>query len=135
MKRTRSRRTPTGFNPSLPVGVLVLRLTPEFDTRVADINQNGRETLLFGGLFLLAGITNKDGEIVQAPSQLDPSNLRKVFERFLANSKLGKIRFHDLRAYLRKPTSTEQRISGLRKGTDGPQQHSDNSRCLRSPNT
>ena len=47
-------------------------------------------------LFQTAGVVKKNGAVIRA-TQLEPSNLRKAFNRILVDTGLRRIRFHDLR--------------------------------------
>ncbi len=47
-------------------------------------------------LFQTSGVVKKNGQVIRA-TRLEPSNLRKVFNRILVDAGLRRVRFHDLR--------------------------------------
>jgi len=47
-------------------------------------------------LFQTPGVVKKNGAVIRA-TQLEPSNLRKAFNRILVDAQLRRVRFHDLR--------------------------------------
>jgi len=47
-------------------------------------------------LFQTPGVVKKNGEVIRA-TRLEPSNLRKAFNRILVDAGLRRVRFHDLR--------------------------------------
>lgn len=47
-------------------------------------------------LFQTPGVVKKNGQVIRA-TQLEPSNLRKMFNRILVDAGLRRVRFHDLR--------------------------------------
>ena len=47
-------------------------------------------------LFQTPGVVKKNGQVIRA-TRLEPSNLRKIFNRILVGAGLRRVRFHDLR--------------------------------------
>ena len=75
-----------------------------------------------------------EGWLFQTPigTQIDPSNLRKLFNRLLTDAKMRRVRFHDLRHTFAKPAPPERRKPRLREGADGTFIDSGDRRYLRA---